>query len=199
MNKVLTTLIAASAVSWATQEASAVQIAGGITVVAQVPQNLGDLTLPQVINLGPAFGIDFINPPSGDFASALTVTSHFTPLSINPTGPATPFVVWTLSNGFQLTLNSFVELPGNTADKIELGGAGTITDVNGPTNGSYDPTSGNYSLSITKTRSGAQIQVGFTSTATSDYDPTTVPDGGATAMLLGMGAIAMGAVARRKS
>lgn len=174
-----------------TSAAFAVPVNGSIGFTGPYTANDPNLTLATQIsfaNSGPT-QITTDGTVSGSFAgiAAGTPVTMFTPIVINQGGGPNPTGV-TLPGGsiwsvgvFSLTLTSLVE-QFNTAQTLVLYGVGTLSNGNPADNSIGD-------WVATFSRSGSS----FTFAATS----SSVPDGGSTALLLGLGLLGLGALARR--
>jgi hypothetical protein len=161
--------------------AHALPITGSIGFTGPYTANNDNLTLATTLTFGT---VEVTGVHDGDFSGIATGTVATTPafLSVNPTVlPATP--IWEVG-GFALTLSSLVEI-GNTPTSLTLEGFGEINAVG------FDPTPGYWVGTFN--RAGTN----FTFSASSNAEPVAVPDGGASAVLLGTGLIAVGLATRR--
>lgn len=121
---------------------------------------------------------------TGSYASVPTGTAvTFTPFVFDPAGSVTP--LWTFTVGttvYSFNLTSFF-IDTRSSSSIHLIGNGTAFIDDG--SGTYSPTDGLWDLSA------------GTSTTFHFSAGNTVPDGGATAMLLGVGLLGLGALRRK--
>jgi hypothetical protein len=153
------------------------------------------------INLADATAITFVDPRVETVTpgSALDTTINVgqavflaSPLNVAGTaGSSLPLpaggIIYTVG-GFTLTLST-LGLTFENASNLILDGFGTLSG-----NG-YEKTSGN--INITLSRSGdTEATAAFTFASTSAALPTAVPDGGATAMLLGLGLLGVAGLRR---
>ena len=160
--------------------ANAVPINGEISFAGTYTPNNSDLTVATAI----AFGTTITTTGTGDFApvplgTAVTMTS---PLVFDPpTVPVIPF--WVIAAfGFNFDLLTLTEVPGTTSSTLTLRGTGT---VDGP--GLLTPSSGEWVATFNT--------LGTTFSWSSST--ATIPDGGATVLLLGAALVGIGALRRR--
>ena len=129
---------------------------------------------------------------SGSFAGIASGTpvTMFTPLIVNQPGVVLPNgPIWSVG-GFSLTLSSLGEV-FNNANILALQGAGSITS----TSLGLDTTPGTWVATFNNATSGAVTN--FTFSASSAANPAGVPEGGSTAVLLGLALVSLGSVSRR--
>jgi len=189
--KHLAAVIAGAAVMTQVQ---AVQINGTIDF-SSIPGK--EASLIGGANFLTATGLDFpagvnadVDGATGDFAPELNLTATLN--DINPFGAAVN-PVWTTADGrFTFNLNAGASI-FRGAHFLTVDGVGTAHD----TTGVLDDTPGTFTLT-TQGKPEAGITK-FSWSATSDTNPSTVPDGGATAILLGAGLLGLGACSMRKS
>jgi len=176
-------------------QAGAVQINGTIDF-SSIPGK--EASLVGGANFLTATGLDFpvgvnadVDGATVDFSGELNLTATLN--DINPFGAAVN-PVWATADG-RFTFNL---APGAAifrgAHFLTVDGVGTAHD----TTGVLDDTPGTFTLT-TQGKPEAGITK-FSWSATSDTNPNrTVPDGGATAILLGAGLLGLGACSMRKS
>jgi len=130
-----------------------------------------------------------IKDPTGAFANSPVILESglYSPIGINSGvgNLASPVnqVLWSISAGgviYTFTVNTEVQeyayaIPGGSSS-VGLAGTATITDTAGD-----DATPGSYTLAFSESTSGTQATFTFNNTSAS----SSVPDGGATAILLG--------------
>jgi len=185
---ILTAIMAAGAIG--AQQANAAFINGAISISAPVTPNNANLLLATSLDVDEANAYIVPGTKLVDFVSATAVTSFISAISINPVA-GLPVVVYTLDNGITLTLTALIEI-SNTANHIALDGDGIFSAPG------FDDTFGDFDITVVKSVSGGGTFVSFNFATTSAVEGQPVPDGGATAVLLGLGALGL-ALARRKS
>jgi hypothetical protein len=179
MNKILKTVLAVGTVATVISSAQAVQIDGFIEFVSD-PTKSVSIVGP---NLAGATGLDFQAGPnayiqdtaSGDFQVECPGTATFHDFTF---GSAVD-PVWVLTSGnFSFALDTSTKTVGEIAGItfLNISGTGTVTGVG------YDPTPGEFSFTISSANP-SRVNFGWQSTTTA----TPAPDGGATAILLGVG------------
>jgi hypothetical protein len=127
----------------------------------------------------------------GDFATILPnpdVTPYnVTFLDFTTGGPAVPGL-WSIPGGPSFDLTSASNL---SIDNFFLTISGTgVLHAAG-----YDDTTGTFTLQANRTNPTGQVEFYFSASTTT----VGTPDGGATALLLGIGLVSVGAIARRKA
>ena len=192
-NKIKSLLVASALVAGA-QQASAIPIVGGLGFSGLYTPNVSNLSLATTLTIGSTT----VSTVSGDFTPPVIVGSVVTVGSpiILPAGivaSGTPIAIppppiWSVL-GFTLTLTPgmFFQL-SDFPTSVTLYGEGTLDDGAGP----YDPTPGDVTLTFARAGS-----VTFTYASTSSA--FAVPDGGATAMLMGLGFLGAAALRRKQS
>lgn len=174
--------------------ALAVPITGAIGFVGDYTPNNQNLQLATSISFG---AITTDGSSTGSFAGIAngTAVTVFSPLLVNQgpvgntanTGTVLPgSAIWTVG-GFSLTLSSLIE-QFNSANSLNLYGVGTLTGPAGS-----DPTPGEWVATFN--RSGGGTNVNFTFSASSSAIGA-VPEGGATAALLGLSMLSLGFMRR---
>ena len=169
------------------QQAGAIPITGHVDMNGQVTLDsaLGTATKATSFSL-----VSVVNTPDGAFTGTAGSTVSFNPFGWNPsTTPVTP--LWSFSNGTSLYSFDLASLTvvGQSSSFLNLTGAGTLS-ISG---GTYDPTPGNWSFTITSSTGGTSpnFAFGFVSST------SAVPDGGSTVALLGCALVAVGALRRK--
>ena len=187
-NKLATLLAAGALVAGA--QVQAAQIDGSVGMTGTYTPNNNIMSLATSITINTA-NVDVVN---GDLATTISVGDAVTmasPITVGANGPL-PIPagsIWAVG-GFQLDLTTFTQLFENV-NQLAIGGTGILSG-----NG-YDPTPGDFQLNFTRSGSGASASLTFS--ATSAGEPTRTPDGGATAMLLGLGVLGMATLRRKLS
>jgi hypothetical protein len=201
MTKYITTAVAAGAFAFGVAQSQAAAIDGSIgfaptKVVSTTPNDW--TTIPLTVNFkpGPNAIINDAGALTGDFSTMLP-NADTTPYSVTFKTFTTDTVgtvpaLWAVVGGgpaisFDLTSSSNFSADNNF---LSIAGTGVIHAPG------FDDTTGFFTLQANRTDPANQIEFFFTASTTTH--PPTVPDGGATAMLLGLGAIGVGALARRK-
>jgi len=190
-NSILTTVLAVGALALGVQQANAAFINGAISISAPVTPDNDDLTLATSIDIDEANASIVPGTSQGDFNSATAVMSFVSSIMINPTG-GLPFQVYVLDNGITLTLTSLTET-ANNASLITLDGNGVFSG------GGFDDTFGDFDITVIKSVSPGGTFVTFNLATTSAVEgrPVVTPDGGASAMLLGLGILGLAALRRK--
>lgn len=130
-----------------------------------------------------------VNIATGDYLAAGLGGMDASYVTFVYTNPFDSMVVFS-GTGFSFELNSISEIEeADGGAGVFLQGVGTMT-VTG-----YDPTVGSWSFSSDSNENNPAL-FNFSSTVTT---PLNVPDGGTTALLLGVGLVSMSFLARRKS
>jgi hypothetical protein len=136
---------------------------------------------------------------TGSFAGLATGTSGdavtFSNLVFSP--PTVPTTLWSFTDsGVGGTGDTYTFTPVSvnftspSNDVWSFIGQGTIT-ITGPV-GNYTPTAGDYTITLSQSTSGDFFSISMESTS------AAVPDSGTTALLLGLGVLAMGAYGLRR-
>ncbi len=194
MNKYLSTAVAAGALAFGVSQASATAINGTINFGAFGSIALvGGTTFPSATGISFSPGAPLVNAivtpgSTGDFVAVSVLTpASFRDITFG--GSSTP--EWTLGTG-QFSFDLMTSVNSSVNDTfLNVSGTGTIHS----TIAGLDDTQGFFSL--TASRSAAnQVTFSFQST-TSTTPPPGLPDGGATAMLLGVGVLGLGAMKRK--
>lgn len=166
--------------------ALAAPVTGSIGFTGPYVANDGDLTVATSISFANS-GVNQIvtdGNHTGSFAGIATGTAvtMFTPLVVNQPGVVLPGgPIWSVG-GFSLTLTSIWEVY-NDSSSLLLKGMGVLSDGN-----AADDSIGEWIGTFNK--SGTN----FTFSASS----SSIPDGGTTAVLLGLGLVGLSVIARRK-
>lgn len=184
MNKTLLTIMTGAALSFAVQQAEATQITGTLGFSGDYHPDNANLTLAHSITFNPGDVFVGLSPSSatGSFTglngAAVTMAS---PIAINPT--SSPIANLWQVGGFSFDALTFTQ-SGLTASTITLTGTGTLK------NALFDNTPGTFLATFNTAGGGA-----FTFSASN----AAVPDGGATAMLLGAGFLGLAGLRRKLS
>lgn len=194
---ILTTLVAAGALTLGVQQANAAFINGAVAIGAPVTPNNDDLTLATSLDIDEANA--FVQPGTqqGDFVGVANglagVMSFVSSMAING-AYGLPYQVYELSNGIKLTLTQLTE-SSNDESSIVLEGGGIFTAPG------KDPTFGDFDITVIRSVSGSGTFYVFNFATTSAVEgrPVVVPDGGVTAMLLGLGFIGLSGIRRKLS
>lgn len=179
---------------WATS-AQAVPITGEITLSANTTSVSVDFTTKRVsfTPSSPSMNsaVDTVSGNMAILAPSTTAISYkdffYSPLSVVGFNP-----IWTTASGslsFSLTsISSFSETGPNPANPqgVTVYGSGTISS----TTAGYNSTAGDWSFTSSKT--GTRFTFGSTAAAVS-----RVPDGGASAILLGVSLLGLAGVSRK--
>lgn len=163
--------------------AQAALIHGGISLSGAYTVDTGNLNTATTFT---TFGPNFVSSRGGDFVTAgvaVLTSVTMTPFAFNPFGGSvTP--LWSTDAGpaasFDLTAITNVEQIGDNT--LDLVGKGTMYLVG------YDATPGSWVF--TANQGGGSFSWSSSN--------ATVPEGGTTAALLGLGLIAVGVAARRR-
>ena len=180
-------LLVTLAVGIGASTAQAIPITGGIGFAGGI-EPVADWSTVTAINITGDQAIvlcNIVTPCAGSFAVlndpdteiAVYHDFSFAPLG----GSVTP--LWSV-DGFSLNLSAITSIQ-RASNGIVLGGTGTLFGPAG-----FDPTPAVWSFSADET----DLEFRFSSTTTA---ATTVPDGGTTSMLLGLGLFGLAAVNRR--
>lgn len=189
MTKKLTTLLATGALVLGLQQAQAVQITGSVDIVASGSSVVIDKSANTVtfIDENALPGNALVSNATDDFTGFIGQLATYANFTYNPLSVVNP--LWTLVIGdgtlagasFDLLSIDFINEAGAG---LSLAGTGTIHAFG------FDDTAGSWSFSADTANGGR-----FTF---SSQTAAHVPDGGATALLLGLGFLGMGFIARRK-
>lgn len=191
MKNKLVMLLAAGALVVGAQQLGAVPITGTVDMSGTVFLDntaLGDADGATAFSNVTVGGI-----PTGSFTGTAGQSVAWSGFDWNPSN--TPILpLWTFTAGtltYSFDLNS-VSVVSQDNFFLNLVGQGelSITGVGSP----YEDTAGNWSFTISNPSGGAHANFAFTFA----NSQTAVPDGGATALLLGLGFLGLGAIARRK-
>jgi hypothetical protein len=127
-----------------------------------------------------------------DLAGATSPFSFATPIGVNPGTDLVGRNLWSVTVGTSTFTFLVVSETQTTtlANRIGLEGLGILSDGN-----PLDDTIGDWVLDFTRTGSLGNLKFGWHSTTSSEG--VSVPDGGATAMLLGVGLLGFGAIRRK--
>jgi hypothetical protein len=183
--KILKSLIVAGVIAASGSSAFAISISGEISMSGGATANNTDLTAATAIS---SFGVVTVTPGStaGAYAGTDGSLVTYTPFTFTPfSGPISP--LWTFTSGgvtYSFDLLSVSKDPGATANSLTLHGSG-MARISG---GVYEDTPGEWVFTINR---GTSL-FSFSSS-------TAVPDGGATAMLVGLGLLGMGCMRRKLS
>jgi len=183
-------LMAAGVLGLAVQDSSAAFINGAISISAPVTPNSLDLSAATLLDVDEANAYIVPGSKLGDFTTATAVMSFVSSFAINPAGAGLPGLIYTLDNGISLWLTSLTEI-SNDSNHIALDGDGVFMRPG------YDDTFGDFDITVVKSVSTGGTFVSFNFATTSAVEGA-VPDGGASAMLLGLGVMGLAAF-RRKS
>jgi hypothetical protein len=126
---------------------------------------------------------------AGTFGTPVSWTGFDWDTPVLPGGP-----LWTFTSGlwtYNFVLSS-VSVASQNNSFLNLLGSGTL-DIVG-LGDPYDPTPGYWSFTISNPGGGDHANFAFTF---ANAQTAAVPDGGATAMLLGVGLVAFGALRRK--
>ena len=188
MKNTLKIAVCAAALSLTTA-VQAVSISGEVAFSGKYTQNGG--TLGQ-LNTATSFSISSvaIDDAFGDFAGATAPLSFASPIGVNGNAPTlVGATLWSITVGpktYTFKVGSFTETynPGSgTSDQINITGLGIASDGIG----GLDDTTGSFELNF-----------GNSGTSTFTWrSSSAVPDGGATAMLIGVGLLGLGALRRK--
>lgn len=185
ITKKLATLLAASALVAGAFQAQAAPITGTIDIVASGSHVVLDKTANSVtfVDDNAVPGNALVSNGTGDFAAFVTQLVTYADFTYSPLAVANP--IWTLVAGglsFDLETVTFISEAGTG---LVLNGTGTIHSA------LHEDTSGTWSFSA-DTASGGNFTF-------SSQTAANVPDGGATAMLLGLGVLGMATLRRKLS
>lgn len=194
MNKTLLTVLTGAALSFAVQQAEAATITGSIDMSGTAildNTSLGSATKVNSITGATVGGI-----PTGSFTGTGGDSVNWNGFGWNPsTTPVTP--LWSFTDAgtgstYSFTLNSIsVESQSNTF--LNLLGNGKLSITGGTA--AADDTYGKWSFTISNPTGGKHSNFAFTFA----NSQTAVPDGGATAMLLGAGFLGLAGLRRKLS
>ena len=169
---------------------------GAIAGTASAAPIMGDLGL--VLAFGGSVNVDTagntVSFSAGNNSQVNIATGDYLPLGGQSASYASftysPFAEMVIFTGgtFSFELSSINTIAEVGTDGVTLKGVGTMS-LDG-----FDDTIGSWSFSAD--RANASAAFNFSSTATT---PLNVPDGGTTALLLGVGLVSMSFIARRKS
>ena len=169
------------------------QQAGAIPIVGHVDMN-GQVTLDNTLGLANgATGftlVSVVNTPDGAFTGTAGSGVTFNPFAWNPSSaPVTPLWKFTSAGSLYSFNLASLSVVGQSSSFLNLTGVGTLT-ISG---GTYDPTPGNWSFTITSSTGGSapNFEFGFVSST------SAVPDGGSTVALLGCALVALGGLRRK--
>lgn len=185
----LATLLATGALALGALQAKAATIEGTIEIGPRFSTAEVDMVNDSVTfvdsSVDLAAGNAIVSLATGEFSGYLDALVQYEDFTYNPLTVDNP--IWELVVGglsFDLTaITSITE----TSAGIILTGTGTVD----ATAAGYDLTPGTWSFSANTSNGGASFS--FSSTV------STVPDGGATAMLLGLGVLGMAGLRRKLS
>ena len=185
ITKKLATLLAAGALVAGAFQAQAAQITGTIDIVASGSHVVLDKTANTVdfVDDNALPGNALVSNGTGDFAAFIGSAATYADFTYSPLAVVNP--IWTLVAGglsFDLASITFISEAGTG---LVLNGTGTIHSA------LHDDTPGTWSFSADTANGGL-----FTF---SSQTAAQVPDGGATAMLLGLGVLGMATLRRKLS
>lgn len=210
MNRKLAILIATGALLMVTQQqakAISIRLTQGVTVKTVADQSVDDSSsLVDVVHYSGAVGTYFVNITTGqalggglDLNSVDTSTTAGGTLRVELSGYVTTADHWTS------------ELGGTTAGSVtwNVWSSGVGLFDHGSLLGTYSSSSAAYSTTLASAIAAGPkyitLEMVITHSAggvkVTSFDGTfhPIPDGGATAMLLGLGFLGLGAVSRRKA
>lgn len=185
--KKIKTLLALGAIAATALTSSAVSIAGNISIAGAAVADNTDLTVATAIT---SFGASFVTAADGDYLGTAGQSVTYTPFAFRPVlspSPVTP--LWTFATGgltYSFELTSLSIDAGGTANSLTLHGLGNATITGGTS--SFDSTPGTWVFTLNNAGSTFSY-------SSSDSVPT--PDGGATAALIGVGLLGLGALRRK--
>lgn len=184
LSKTILTVVAVGLLSCGLfgQQAQATAITGDITFGGVVTFDSTNLSLATQVS---TWNLSIVTSDSGDFGS-IPILSNVTmtaPWIFNPSTPTMP--LWSVG-GFTFDLTSST-IVSQTNFFLDITGVGTLSAAG------FDTTPGTWSFSVSNALGTTSSTFGFTS----DTHSGLVPDGGATAALLGI-ALAGVEVFRRK-
>lgn len=183
-----------AALSFAVQQAEAANISGSIDMSGTAILDnslLGSATKVTSVSGASVGGI-----PTGSFTGTAGDAVTWNGFGWNPsTTPVTP--LWTFTDAgtgstYSFTLNS-VSVDSQDNKFLNLLGSGTLSITGGTA--AADDTTGSWSFTISNPTGGAHANFAFTFA----NSQTAVPDGGATAMLLGAGFLGLAGLRRKLS
>jgi hypothetical protein len=184
LSKTILTVVAVGLLSCGLfcQRAQATPITGDITFAGIATFDSMDLSLATEVT---AWNLSIVSSDSGDFSSipVLTSVSMTAPWIFNPSTPTIP--LWSVGGfTFNLTSSTIVK---QTDFFLDITGVGTLSGAG------FTTTPGTWAITFTNALGQPSSTFGFTS----DTSSGLVPEGGATAALLGF-ALAGIEVLRRK-
>ena len=196
MTKYLKAAAAVGALAFAVTQASAAQISGDI-IFAGTTVTVDNTSFPLVTTL------DF---PAGANATVVIATDGFAPYSGSVaefsdfTIGASSGPLWSIplvgAPAIQFKFDGGGSINVSPASNVALiiTGTGTISGIG------ITDTPGSFTITAPRAAGSDpnQLQFSFNAFTHASPTPTTTPDGGATAMLLGIGALGVGMIARRK-
>jgi len=191
-NNIIAAIVAAGALGFGTQQASAAFINGAISISAPVTPNNVDLTVATLLDIDEANAAVQPGSQLGDFVGVSNglagVISFVSSMAIN--GPyGLPYQVYELDNGIVLVLTALTEI-NNTVDGIALDGDGVFMRPG------YDDTFGDFDITVVRSNVGTTFAFNF---ATTSAVEGAVPDAGSSSMLLSLGALGLAALRRKLS
>ena len=192
MTKKLTTLLATGALVLGLQQAQAAQITGSIDMSGTA--TLDNVSLGSATKATSFSAVTVGGTPTGSFTGTSGNSASWNAFTFGSSADVTP--LWTFTDAgtgwtytFDLDSNTIVS-QDNFFLNLRGSGVLDITGAGSP----YVPTTGAWSFTISNSTGGDHANFQFTFA----NSQTAVPDGGATALLLGLGFLGLGFIARRK-
>lgn len=199
MNNKIALMLAAGALVAGAQQASAIGISGTIQMNGSTTLDSTSLATATQASFNPLAPDAFVTSGTGSFA-VVPAFPALTPVEFNnfqfTLGANVVNDLWSFTSGgltYSFDLGSITSIAQDSGS-LEIRGLGTlqITGLLSP----YTDTAANWSFEITDTANGGNSTFVF---AFADSNTAAVPDGGATAALLGAGLLGMAAVRRKIS
>ena len=191
MNKTVLKMLATGALVAGAQQSQAASLEGTIAVGAFQSHVVIDTTANTVtfVDENAAPGNALVNSTSGDFDPFLLSVATYQNFTYSPLAVANP--IWSLLvGGLSFDLGAITSID-EVGPIIGFTGVGIVHAAG------YDDIAGTWSFSADTSNGGSTFSFSSTTSTISPTTTSTIPDGGATAGLLGLG-IAGLALARRK-
>jgi hypothetical protein len=182
-----------------TKYAAALVLAGGITASAlavpfngEIAINLFDSTVTvntatDAVTFSPGSDNAMVGSRTGDYAGVVVVGTYATYNDFNYGAGFSALNVWEIDSNTYFRLDAITNVTETTYGGVTLVGTGWAYLAG------FSPTAGSWSFSADR---ASMVSIfSFSSTTTVH---SSVPDGGTTAALIGLGLVGLGIIARRR-
>jgi hypothetical protein len=197
MTRYLSTAVAAGALAFGVAHSSAVGISGSVafapTKTISVTPNLWSGVAAVTVDFkpGPNALVGDSSATTGDFLAILAAPPYAVTFLDFTTGGAAVPGFWSIGAIASFDLATSANISTDNLF-LNITGTGTLHAAG------YDDTPGYFNLQANRTDPTKQIEFYFTASTTTT-PPVQTPDGGATAVLLGLALLSVGAITRRNA